>query len=272
MEYIKYLPKNSLSRFTGKMAQLREPHWLITKAKSWFVERYKLNMDEAEHPLEHYPSLAELFARRLKPGARPLAEGIVHPCDAQLTQVGPIEKGHIVQTKGISYSVNNFLKNAKAAEIFRGGCYLTYYLCPTDYHRVHCPMDAKLTEITLVPGNLWPVNPWSVENISQLFAVNERLIFHLDTEVGKVALVMIGATNVGQIEVPFDKDIRTNIGRKGRSPLRKTYANPIELKKGDELGIFHMGSSVVLIFPEGAIPSLPEPGAVKMGLSLQKSF
>lgn len=265
MEYIKFLPKNTLSRFTGRIACTEEPKWLVERVKRWFVDRYKLNMAEAEKPMAEYRSLSALFTRRLKPGARPIDDGIVHPCDGLLTQVGLIEEGQLLQTKGISYSIENFLKDEQAGQHFQGGTYLTYYLCPTDYHRVHAPIDAEVSQIIHVPGQLWPVNPWSVENITQLFAVNERLIFHLETAVGKVILVMIGATNVGQIEVPFDPDIRTNFSAQPHSPLRKTYSQPRAIKKGEELGVFNMGSSVVVLYPEGVIKSLPESGPVRLG-------
>lgn len=272
MEYIKYLPKNHISRATGQLAQLEQPKWLVDRAKSWFVDRYQLNMDEAEHPLSYYRSLGELFTRRLKEGARPMAEGLVHPCDAQLTQMGTIESGQLLQNKGTTYSLADFIKDPVVAEGFEGGSFLTYYLCPTDYHRVHCPIQSKLEQLVHIPGHLWPVNPWSVENISQLFAINERVVFHLETEFGKIVLVMIGATNVGQIEVPFDPEIRTNLNNSDRSPLRKTYCQAIDLEKGDELGVFHMGSSVVMLLPEGMMKQLPAPTAVKLGESLVKDL
>lgn len=126
MEYIKFLPKNTLSRFTGRIASTQEPKWLVERAKRWFVDRYNLNMNEAEKPLEEYPSLSALFTRRLKTGARPIGEGIVHPCDGLLTQAGVIEDGQILQTKGISYSIENFLKDEQAGQQFQGGTYLTY--------------------------------------------------------------------------------------------------------------------------------------------------
>lgn len=273
MEYIKYLPKNSISRWTGQFAQREEPKWLVESVKNWFINRYRLNMLEAEYEADHYKSLGALFTRRLKEGVRQLDEAeIIHPCDGKLTQVGRIQDGQIIQTKGIKYSVNNFLKDPKASETFKNGSYFTYYLCPTDYHRVHCPMGAKLSLVTHIPGELWPVNPWSVENISQLFAVNERVVFHLDTALGPVALVMVGATNVGKIEVAFDESIHTNTKSSNKAPKKKRYPEALDLQKGSELGIFHMGSSVVLIFPENALTSLPKPGSVRVGNSMNKTF
>jgi phosphatidylserine decarboxylase len=269
MEYVRLLPKKALSRFVGRLAQLEKPSWIVEKGKDWFARRYHLNLGEAEKNIGDYQSLQALFTRRLKPGARPLGAGVVHPCDGELTRVVAIEDGHLVQAKGITYSLSEFLKEPVAElGVFRSGLQLTYYLCPTDYHRVHAPLDAHVTKVTHVPGELWPVNPWSVENISQLFCRNERVVFHLSTALGPVVLVMVGATNVGEIEVTFDQTIRTNVGSSTAAVFSKTYTPPLPLKKGDELGVFRMGSSVVLIFPKDAISPWPAQGSVRLGQEL----
>lgn len=268
MQYIRYLPKNHLSRFVGKLVHCREPRWLVEKAKNWFVERYKINMDEAELPLAAYPSIGDLFIRRLKPGVRPIQGDLIHPCDAKLTVTGEVTGDQLIQTKGIHYSLNEFLCDSTAADVFKGGHYLTYYLCPTDYHRVHSPIAGEVVKTVHVPGRLWPVNPWSVENISQLFAINERVVFRLDTALGPVAVVMIGATNVGHISVSFNPKIRTNVvGLK--APVTQNYNPPVKVNVGDELGIFHMGSSVVVVYPPDVLSQLPSPGAVKLGSPLR---
>lgn len=265
MQYIRYLPKNHLSRVVGRLAHLREPKWLARRARDWFVKRYNINLDEAELPLEQYESIGDLFIRRLKPGARPIQGSVVHPCDAVLTVAGKVESDRLIQTKGIDYSLNELLRDPSAVSAFLGGHFLTYYLCPTDYHRVHSPISGTVEKVIHVPGRLWPVNPWSVENISQLFAVNERVIFRLRTAVGPVAVVMVGATNVGQISVSFDSSIRTNVAGALTTAVRD-YKHSI--KVGDELGIFHMGSSVVVVYPEGALKELPAIGPVKLGQAI----
>lgn len=266
MEYVRFLPKNSLSRLMGRLAKLRHPAALSRKARDWFVKKYKIDMSEAEFSLEHYPTLADLFIRRLKPGARPIGEGLVHPCDGVLTRVGRVEEGRLIQSKGIDYSINELLKGEEAHRAFNKGTYLTYYLCPTDYHRVHSPITGALEEVVHVPGRLWPVNPWSVENISQLFAINERVVFNIATPNGRVSLVMVGATNVGQISVTADPSLRTNCG--GDTPVVRKFESPIPVHKGDELGTFHMGSSVVVVYPESILSEPPRSGVVKMGQSL----
>jgi len=267
MQYIRLLPKKTLSRLVGGLAKLEHPNALVRAGQSWFAKRYHLNEAEAEKPFDQYPSLQALFTRKLKPGLRPIGQGLVHPCDGELTQVCEIDYGQLVQTKGITYSLTEFIKDPEAPTIFKNGFQLTYYLCPTDYHRVHSPIDGEVLSVHAVPGELWPVNPWSVENISQLFCRNERVVFNLRTQVGPVSLVMIGATNVGEIIVSFDSEISESL-RKTGVEFKKTYPNPIKTKKGDELGIFGMGSSVVVVYPKGAVSILPKPDAVRMGQSL----
>lgn len=276
MEYVRLLPKNTLSRTVGKIVRVKSPAWIARKARDWFIKRYNINMAEAEHDLESYPTIGDLFIRRLKPGVRPIGSGVVHPCDGVLTQAGEIKNGMLIQAKGIEYSVADLLKDRAAYEIYEGGYFLTYYLCPTDYHRVHTPIAAECTAVTHVPGRLWPVNPWSVENISQLFAINERVIFHLRPLAepsANSALVMVGATNVGEISVSFDDAVRTNLASGlfslgDATPETKTYSPPVRLEKGDEAGIFHMGSSVVMLYQKGVLSRLPKLGPVRLGESL----
>ena len=266
MEYVRWLPKKVMSRWVGHATRSRVPV-LAEAARDWFVKRYQINMAEAEKPLSEYPTISELFTRRLKAGVRPIGQGTVHPCDGVLTQAGPVESGQIVQTKGITYSVDELLKDANASQTFAEGFFCTYYLCPTDYHRVHSPVEGVVESVRHVPGQLWPVNPWSVENISQLFAINERVIFNIKTSFGPVALVMVGATNVGEISVSFDDSVRTNRPDRNQITVRD-YSPAVAISKGQELGIFHMGSSVVVVYPKGHLVAAPQKGPVKMGGSL----
>jgi phosphatidylserine decarboxylase len=272
MWYLKLLPKNLLSRTVGRLARVEAPKFVAETVRNWFAVRYKLNMQEAEWPLEAYPSTARLFTRKLKAGARPLAaEKVVHPCDAQLNRADQIDGDTVVQAKGHDYSLSHFLAETEeeVTAKYNEGSILTYYLCPTDYHRVHCPLDGKIESITHVPGALWPVNSWSVENVDQLFAINERVIFRLHTDLGPVALVMVGATNVGQIGLSvgsdeFKNEFRTN-SPNHRSVVTKNFEPAISIQKGDELGVFHMGSTVVVVYPKMALPLLPPLGPVKVG-------
>jgi phosphatidylserine decarboxylase len=269
MWYLGLLPKNMLSRVIGRVAASERSDILAKNLRDWFVARYKIDMNEAEHDLEAYPSLGKLFTRRLKPGLRPIGSGVVSPCDAVLTQGQLIEGDSVVQAKGVNYKLSDFLKisHEEALKKFSGGMALTYYLCPTDYHRVHSPIDAEVEAIEHIPGTLWPVNNWSVATIANLFAINERVVFWLRTPLGPVAIVMVGATNVGKITVTMTDKIVTNRGP-AVTPLKQIFSPTLPVKKGDEIGVFNMGSTVIAIYPPKFLNVLPRVGAVKMGQSL----
>ncbi len=227
-------------------------------------------MSEAEYSLESYPTLGQLFARKLKLGKRPIHSGVIHPCDAKLTQGGPIQNEQLIQAKGKYYTLQKFLANQDYWSEFKDGHYLTYYLCPTDYHRVHSPVSGKIVSCTHVPGRLWPVNEWSVQNISELFSVNERTLTLIETERGKLLIVMVGATNVGKISMSFDDDILTNQSHFSREKTNQ-YTPSVAVEKGAELGVFHMGSTVVVLATPGFFERLPAGYSenTRMGESLK---
>jgi phosphatidylserine decarboxylase len=291
MKILYFVPKNLLSFVVGTLAHIRWPHPFNEWLKNWFVQRYKLNMNEAEFSTSEYPSLGALFTRKLKPGLRPIGNGVIHPCDALISRCGKITSGQLVQAKNIHYSLSNFLAQIEGWQNFEDGFYYAYYLCPTDYHRVHSPASGKILSCTHVPGRLWPVNPWSVENISQLFAINERTITIIETDsVGSmdlnknamnplasssqnqknwVAVVMVGATNVGKISMSFDKSMTTNLSH-FRKFKTSTYEPSLNIQKGEELGIFNMGSTVILLFSKNYSGPFPDLAGTptKMGQTL----
>lgn len=276
MNLLRILPKNILSQLVGRAVAIEQPRLLAHKVRDWFVERYHVDMNEAEFEIEQYPTLAKLFTRKLKPGLRPIGHGLVHPCDGALTCAEHIDGDSILQVKGRTYSLMQLLAgslDASDTSVFYGGTHLVYYLCPTDYHRVHAPVDGEIVSVTHVPGALWPVNNWSVKNIGDLFAVNERVIFNFKTALGPVALVMVGATNVGQITVSFDSTIVSNTPASSSdfpcaSPRVKKYDKPIRISKGEEIGIFNMGSTVVMLYGPSMVNVLPPLGQVRFGASL----
>lgn len=242
------LPKNFLSYVFGRIAQIRWPSFVMLPILFLFAKFYKIDLYEAEYDLSEYKSLNDFFTRRLKKGIRPIEEGIVHPADSLITQFGRIKDGSLIQAKGKNYSLEEFLGDSKwLSEKYQDGFFVTYYLCPTDYHRVHAPTDGLVVEVNAIPGALWPVNAWSVQNINNLFAINERVIVTMGTTHGFCSLVMVGATNVGQMTLRFDREIRTNQFWNRKSILKK-YSYPITLKKGQEVGTFHMGSTVVMLY------------------------
>ncbi len=241
-----YLPRKLLSRFVGYLVHKPLPRSLTTAMISVFAAFYKIRLDEAEMAISEYPSLGEFFCRKLRPGLRPIAQGLaVHPCDSEIVQHGPIKASKLFQAKGMTYKLDQLTNDPKSLEKFDEGYFVTYYLCPTDYHRVHCPVDAEITHSFYTEGDLWPVNQWSLKSIPNLYPKNERVYVELATELGAVGVVFVGATNVGSIELSFDQSIKTN---QNHGPRRQQISPPIEITKGSELGLFRMGSTVVVLY------------------------
>jgi phosphatidylserine decarboxylase len=199
---------------------------------------------EAEFSIFKYPSIGAFFTRRLKPGIRPIAKNdFVHPADSLISQASELQNSELIQAKGKTYSLTEFVADLELSKKLQNGFFATYYLCPTDYHRVHSPVSGVIKKRIHIPGDLWPVNSWSTENIDSVFAVNERVVVEIETQQGMVAVVFVGATNVGKISLSFESDFFSNQGRQNKTT--KLHKTPIQ--KGDELGVFHMGSTVVVI-------------------------
>lgn len=250
MALLYWVPKNLLSYWFGKFVHLRLPNPLRSSFLHFFVHHYRINIDEAEFPLSHYQSIGDFFIRRLKPGVRPLANSdYVHPADAKMTARGVIIGKQLIQAKGRTYAVQEFLQDSTDNR-WQQGYFITYYLCPTDYHRVHCPVEGFIREVRYVPGNLWPVNDWSINRISELFIKNERIVIELETRKGPMAVVLVGATNVGSIRLSFEPSLQTNHTHR-REPRKISYVEPIKVNRGDELGMFCMGSTVIVVASSG---------------------
>ncbi len=248
------IPKNELSHWVGRAVHRPLPEPLGQKSVELFAKYFSINMNEAEFPIDHYRTIGELFTRKLKAGARPLGAGpVLHPADSQITESGFITEQTLIQAKGKNYNVAELLRSQHFSAVFEGGSFFTYYLCPTDYHRVHAPVDGRIVWGCHVPGELWPVNSWSVNSVPNLFSRNERVVAMIETPRGLAALVMVAATNVGNITMSFDSQINTKV-RAGERHVRELVYEPgIEIKKGDELGIFHMGSTVVMLYQKGMV-------------------
>lgn len=248
---LKFLPRRLLSRVVGILAGLTAPQFLIKPIMSWFVKKYQINMDEAEKTFDEYKSLNQLFTRRLKAGIRPISSSyFVHPADSRITQFGRIENDTLIQAKGLHYKLSEFLGSPEKAQKYEGGVFIVYYLCPTDYHRVHAAVEGTLKEIKKLGLDLWPVNDQSVATIPSLFIANERVVVTINSQLGPVETVFVGATNVGSIEI------------------YKKVSDFIQ--KGEELGVFQMGSTVVMIYPKSAKIELKslQSGPVKIGGNL----
>lgn len=250
MKYMHFLPKKRVSQITGLLVHLPLPRALAHWSVKAFADAFNINVEEAELPLTEYKSVGDFFVRRIKMERRPLGAGrVLHPADSVISQAGLIEDGQLVQAKGKSYTVEALLDGMETAANLEGGAYLTYYLCPTDYHRVHSPVSGEIVRYRHVPGEFWPVNAWSTSEIENLFGKNERAIVELRTEHGRAFVVFVAATNVGDISLAFDPQFRTNT-RAHKSAETKP-STPVPILKGDELGAFHMGSTIVMIYEKG---------------------
>lgn len=240
-----WVPKRLLSRATGVLMRIPYPQVVAHPLIHVFAGFFGINTAEAE--IRKYSSLDQFFTRRLRPGLRPIGGELVHPVDGLLTEQGEIRGGELIQAKGWTYSLAEFLGHEDLAHAYEGGTFLTYYLCPADYHRVHSPTSGDLVSAKHIPGLLWPVNQWSVHNVRRLFNLNERVVLNFSSEKGRWSLVMVGATNVGHMTITLDPSITTNRWM-WHAPTGRHYSPPVPVKPGDEVGMFHLGSTVVCLF------------------------
>ncbi len=245
------MPKHFISRMVGKLAAAKAGG-LTTALIKLFIKQYKIDMSEAKYPdPAHYKTFNEFFTRPLKEGIRPLAEEsdiIAHPVDGAISQLGDVVDGQIIQAKGHDYSLQALLggKEEDTAP-FLGGKFATIYLAPKDYHRIHMPVDGTLSKMIYVPGDLFSINPLTAQNVPNLFARNERVVAIFETEIGPLAMVLVGATIVASIETIWAGTVTPPAGKDVFSwNYPTTGDNAITLKKGEEMGRFKLGSTVIL--------------------------
>lgn len=263
------LPRKQLSHYIGSVAYNQWPKPFSDISVKMFAKIVGINVDEAEKPIEEYRTVGEFFSRKLKAGARPIQGSEIHPCDSRITQSGKIVEGVLIQAKGIKYTLDEFLPQTPWADGLEKGTFTTYYLSPKDYHRVHAPKSGKIAWVKYFPGELWPVNFWSLRNIPGVLAINERVAVGIETSQGRMILVMVGATNVGSMTFAFDSSIKTNQYpfKNQRTLIEYPKAKPITV--GEELGTFNLGSTVVLLTAPQMEWPVCEPRVVKMGQSLK---
>ncbi|KAA0874735.1 archaetidylserine decarboxylase [Nitrincola tapanii] len=267
------LPQHLISRCVGALANSETP-WIKNQFIRWFHKRYAINMTEAieENPLA-YPSFNAFFTRALKPELRPIAEDpehLVSPADGAISQLGKIDHGRIFQAKGRSYSLTTLLGgDLDRAAPFIQGEFATIYLSPRDYHRVHMPIAGVLRETLYIPGDLYSVNQTTAEGVDNLFARNERLVAIFDTEIGPMAMVLVGAMIVAGIETVWEGQVAPVL--KQPRILSRSLNPSISLNKGDEMGRFKLGSTVILLFGQNALnwsTQLQAGSPVRMGETL----
>lgn len=260
------LPKQLLTQFFGWLAD-RKLGFLTTWMIKLFIKLYKVDLIQAklEDPAE-YKTFNDFFARELKENQRPIDEDpnqVVFPADGTISEFGQIKDGLLFQAKGHTYSLDSLVAcQTELTRLFNEGLYITTYLSPCDYHRVHMPCDGELQEMIYVPGTLFSVSPSIAENIDSLFARNERVITVFKTEFGTMAQILVGATIVGSIETVWEGKItppRDGLIKKWNYSDQESDKK-IMLKKGEEMGLFKLGSTVINLF---------EPNAMKLDESLK---
>lgn len=268
--FLNRLPQNLMSRAAGWLAARNLPPRLMQWVIKRFASHFKINLEEVAEPLSSFASLQDFFVRKLKAESHTVdsaREAFVSPCDGAYGQSGNVENGLLLQVKGKSFRLSELLSDEKWALTFEGGTYAVLYLSPRDYHRFHAPCDLHIEQAAHVPGRLWPVNTWAVEHVDEVFCVNERVVMRASHQGGsEFAIVAVGATMVGKVRLSFDDSMTTNL--KKSSYKKCVYiGSQALLEKGQELGYFEFGSTLVVVLPKsvGSLDSHPAGTAIRMG-------
>ncbi len=264
------MPKHLISRLVGRIASAKMG-WLTTQLISLFIKAFKINMAEAKlKNASDFDTFNNFFTRELEAGARVINDTnntICFPVDGAISQQGDIVDGRLIQAKGFNYSLTTLLGgDQKTSAAFQGGKFSCIYLAPKDYHRIHMPMAATLREMIYVPGELFSVNPLTARNVPDLFARNERVVAVFDTKFGAFSMVLVGATIVASIETTWAGTITPPAGS---DIFRWQYPadgdDAIRFEKGDEMGRFKLGSTVISTFSPQMLNNFAEgfgPGSI----------
>ena len=268
-------PKQAMTTFAGMIANAKAGG-ITTAIIRWFVGHYNVNMSEAAEPdIARYPTFIAFFTRALRPGARPLADAdFICPVDGSISQFGAIDDDRIIQAKNHDYSTVALVGGDRdLAAHFQHGSFATLYLSPKDYHRVHMPCAGRLTRMIFVPGSLFSVNPVTARGVPELFARNERVVCVFETEHGPFVLALVGATIVGSIETVWHGVVNPP----GAREVKEWQYRPQDwvFAKGDEMGRFSLGSTIVLLFPRERLQFNPEwapERTVRLGEMMAKTI
>lgn len=261
-QVLRALPRVRISRAVGRLCDQPLPPVLSRAVTSAYCRAYRVDMEEAELPTGAFPSFDAFFTRPLKAGARPMSDdSLVSPADGELSSLGVVDSGARIFVKGQPYDVGELVGDRRDAARYAGGEFAVVYLAPRDYHRVHSPVDGEVTLIRGMGGDLYPVNQIGERHIPQLFVRNQRVAIVIDTpRFGRVTAVMVGATIVGRVTVSVLEGDDVPAGEHRIVP-------PQPVRRGDEIGKFHLGSTVVLLLEPGLSVGRPT-GTVRYGESL----
>lgn len=269
--YLQYcLPHHALTAFVGHFAASQNPTWKNFLIK-WFIKRYQVNLNEAlVEDIDQYPNFNSFFIRKLKPNLRPIDQRndmLVSPADGMLTQFGQINKHMLLQAKQIYFDLETLLGNDKSlVNYFYNGEFATFYLAPHNYHRFHMPLSGKLRQTIYIPGRLFSVNRMTTELIPRLYSRNERFVCVFETEIGLVAIILVGAMIVGSIQTSWQQN-----SMHANRIITDAYSENIELAKGEELGFFKLGSTIVVLSPQNKLQwlsTLSPQSSVKYGQAI----
>ncbi len=262
---LKLIPKRLISLLVGILSDIALPKWFLKVFIDFFIKKYNINKKEMIYPVSYYKTFNDFFTRPINLDLRPIDKGlnsIVYPVDSRIIEFGSIKKDRAIQAKGIDYSIFSLISNYDYAKLFIDGFFITLYLSPKDYHRIHSPLDGEVSAVEYNRGMLYPVNSLGLK-IPSLFAINERLTTFLKTDFGLCAIIKVGALNVGRISVNYA--IPDSIVKK--QSFFCTIKNTL-YKKGEEFAKFEMGSTVVLLFENNRIAfddNIKKDDAVKIG-------
>jgi phosphatidylserine decarboxylase len=261
-------PKKSFSQIVEKWSRKHLTPQLSQLQIKLFANIVKINIEEAEHPLNAYPTLNAFFTRKLKEGVREINNDpsvLISPVDGKIESFNDIYEDTLIQAKGIPYNISPLLMDRIEAKRFINGKFITIYLSPQDYHRIHFPYGGKVTSYRHIPGKCYPVGKFSTQNIPSLYCINERVITYISTPKGNIALIMVAAMGVGNMSLSYLPL------KEGEKPDYRIYGDSkldsINREKGDELGIFHLGSTVVMLFEKDTIDfsNIEKDKKVKIG-------
>jgi len=266
------LPQHGLSRLIHRATRIRV-RWFKNLIIRAFVRGFRVDMSEAqETDATAYPSFNAFFTRALNAQARPLpdsAAAVACPVDGSVSQSGLTDAGRVFQAKDRDYALADLLGEPALAAALTGGAFSTIYLAPYNYHRIHMPLDGQLRRMIYLPGRLFSVNAATVRSVPRLFARNERVVCYFETAAGPMALVLVGALNVGSIETVWAGEVAP--GRPRRQVSVDYPSGGVALKRGQEMGRFNMGSTVIMAFAPGRVtldPNLTPATSVVMGQSV----
>jgi phosphatidylserine decarboxylase len=252
--FFKIIPKGCISRIFGYIARIQLPGFIMDFIIKHYCDFYKVKQNEIDYPKTGFRTFDHFFTRNLKTGTHkidPKLDSVVSPVDARIDEFGNIHRSGIIQAKGIEYTISDLIPS-KMADEFIDGSFITLYLSPADYHRIHSPASGKITGYFAIPGKLFPVQEFMVNGLKGLFTKNERVLSYIKNKNKLLAVCKVGAMNVGRITLSYCTIETNRWFRRKKEIFYSGNEQPI-IRKGQELGIFHLGSTIILLFQKGTI-------------------